>query len=147
MATKETNFTPTQIALLETLWATETEAKVGRRFENPDGSYRFEHIVRPTRPIDFAQEGEFVLKAHERKPDAPLSPYYINLRNLPDDLLTLVAEAIAEATGDLKVNLCTGIPSAGDPIAERFSEITHIPLIQILVKQKTLPGGKLYHTL
>lgn len=143
MATRETNFTPTQKELLEMLWVTQIEAKVGRRFENPDGSYRFDHIIRPTRPIDFALDGEFVLKLHERKPGDPLSPYYINLRNLPDDLLTLVAKSIAEVTARLRADVCTGIPSAGDPIAKRFSEITGIPWIHIFDKADSSSGRKI----
>lgn len=145
MAKKESEFTPIQVALLEELWDTQTEVKVGRRFENPNKTYCFEHINRPTRPIDFAQEGEFVLKLHEKKPAAPLSPYYINLRNLPETLLTKVGLAMAEATSKVKmdIDMVSGIPAAGDPIAQKYSEITDIHLSQLFGKAEGSSGRKI----
>lgn len=150
MAQVEAFFTPTQREVLDLIWSTQTEAKVGRRSDvdlqnsDPFNRYRFEHVVRPTRPIDFpVHPGEFVLKLHERKPDALLSKYYVNLRHLPDDLLTKVAEAIAEGTQGITVECCTGIPNAGDPIAKKYSEITGIPLLTIFGKAEAGSNRKI----
>lgn len=78
-----------------------------------------------------------------KKPDAPLSPYYINLRNLPNNLLTKVAEAIAESTRGINPVLVTGIPNAGDPIAQRYSEISGIPMLTLLDKAESSTGRKI----
>jgi len=40
--------------------------------------------------------GAFKLKLHEKNPDAPLSPIYIDLRNLPDEIYQTIAELMAE---------------------------------------------------
>ncbi len=81
--------TQSQQALADSLLSTKTEAKVGRRRKNPDGSYELYTTVRPTSPIDFpVNDEEFALKSHEHNIEDPLSPIYINLRNLPEDLLS-----------------------------------------------------------
>lgn len=144
MARLETSFTPKQIGLLEALWATETEAKVTRRFDNGDGTYRFENVVRRTHPIDFpVHPGEFALKLHEKRPGAPLSEYFVNLRELPGGLLVSVAESIAEVTPVTQIDICAGIPSAGDPIAQEYSKVTGIPSFQIFGKAETGSGRKI----
>lgn len=142
----EKEFTQTQRELLDLLWTTQTEAKVSRRFDNSDGTYRFESVVRPTRPIDFpVHPGEFVLKLHEKKPNAPLSEYYVNLRNLPKNLLTKVAEAVAESTREIldTTDYCAGIPSAGTPIADEFCLTTGIPRLKIFDKATDGSGRKI----
>lgn len=76
-------------------------------------------------------EGDgFLLKLHEKNPNAPKSPYYIMLRTSdnpkPGPLTPSVVEAIgrllfeyAESLG-LKYDCVAGIPNAGYPIAEAF---------------------------
>lgn len=101
-------------------------------------------MVRPTRPVDFpVHPGKFVLKLHERKPDAPLSEYYVNLRNLPENLLTKVAEAIAESTKDVGVAICAGIPSARSPIAMEYADITGIRALELFGKAEDGSGRKI----
>lgn len=142
----ESEFTQIQRELLDLLWTTQTEAKVNRRFDNGDGTYRFESVVRPTRPVGFpVHPGEFVLKLHEKKPEAPLSEYYVNLRNLPKTLLTKVAEAIAENTQEIleTTDYCAGIPSAGTPIADEFCLATGIPHQKIFGKAEDGSGRKI----
>lgn len=147
----EENFTPTQITVLEKMWTTSTVAPIRRYVLNPEGGYLrkpeggyvVEHIERPTRPIDFALPGEFVLKLHDKRPDDPLSPYYVNLRELPDDLLISVAQSIREATVDLYPGVCTGIPNAGDPIARRYSELSEVPVINLFGKAEGNSGSKI----
>lgn len=59
-------FTVQQEQLAGLLFDTKTNAPVNRRKTLPDGNFEFDKIERPTSPIDFAQEGEFVLKLHEK---------------------------------------------------------------------------------
>lgn len=113
---------------------TKTIAPVTRRFQTAEG-YRFEKVFRPTSPIDFpAHPGEFCFKIHEGQPDYPLFGLYVNLRNLPDFLLTEIAEALAETSLPFRPDCCTGIPIAGEPIGKRFSEVSGIPYRNIYQK-------------
>lgn len=147
MADIESKFTPAEVAVMEKMWDTPTVAPVGRRRALSGGSYELYKFERPTRPVDFPAEGaedeEFALKGHEKNIEMPLSPYYVNLRNLPGDLLTLVAESIAEVTKGTEATVCTGIPAAGDPIAQRYSEVTGIPRIDIFGKAESSSGRKI----
>jgi orotate phosphoribosyltransferase len=77
--------------------------------------------------------GEFRLKLHEKQPDAPLSPIYIDLRVLqsyPDALDAAVA-ALAEliqALG-LTYSCYAGIPLAATPLVTLLSHKTRVPMI------------------
>lgn len=134
------NLSIAQQALAETLIETNIEAKVLRRHSDGNGGFTFEEIVRQTHPFDFpTHPGEFAMKIHDKNPAAPLSPFYISLRNLPEELLKLVAKTIDEVTPKTGVDFCTGIPRAGIPIAEQYSKISRIPLVDILEKIG-LPG-------
>lgn len=133
------NLSVAQQALAEMLLETPIEAKVLRRHQQ-NGGYTFEEITRQTHPFDFpADPGEFALKIHDKKPDAPLSPFYINLRNLPEELLTLVAKTIDEVTPKEGIDFCTGIPRAGIPLALEYSKVSGIPYLDTMEKIG-LPG-------
>ena len=77
--------------------------------------------------------GAFRLKLHETRPDAPLSPLYVDLRVLqsfPDAMDAAVAtfrELIA-AHG-LAFSRYAGIPMAATPFAAVLSHLTRIPMI------------------
>ena len=66
-------FTHNQEILAGMLFDTPTHAPVRRR-RIVDGQADFYKIERDTFPVDFAQEGEFVLKKHETDSMAELSP-------------------------------------------------------------------------
>ncbi len=74
--------------------------------------------------IGAIQFGEFRLKMHEKYPNAPLSPIYVNLRmspkgNLTDEIIGKIGQAlweIARKPGFL-FQLVVGLPKAGDPLA------------------------------
>ncbi|MBF6590795.1 MAG: hypothetical protein IVW57_09745 [Ktedonobacterales bacterium] len=77
--------------------------------------------------------GAFRLKLHERQPDAPLAPIYVNLRALqsfPDAMDATVA-ALRELIAARGV-VCTryaGIPLAATPLVAVLSHLTRIPMI------------------
>src|SRR3989344_107641 len=127
--------TDLQKELADLLISTKTQAKVLRRKTNPDGSFNFYNIVRDTSPIDFpANEEEFAIKIHEKIPDAPLSPIYVSLRNLPEDLLNKIGQVLAEVKLDQKVDFCTGVPKTAVVLAEEFSSLSGIPFIDVFEK-------------
>jgi uridine monophosphate synthetase len=77
--------------------------------------------------------GEFRLKLHEKQPDAPLSPIYIDLRVLqsyPDALDAAVA-ALAELIQmrGLTFACYAGIPLAATPLVTLLSHQTRVPMI------------------
>lgn len=114
---------------------TKMEAKVIRRKQKEDGSYYLEETHRPTSPIDFSQTPEeFALKIHETKPELPLSPIYVNLRNLPDELLTKIGQVLSEVKLDTPQEFCTGIPKAALVIAQKFSKASGIPFMDVYEK-------------
>jgi uridine monophosphate synthetase len=130
--------------LADLLISTWIEAKVRRREQLPDGRFEFFEVVRPTSPIDFAGEGEFALKLHEKQPVAPLSPIYINLRNLPENVLEQVGKVLAEIPGGERPDFCAGIPKAGIPIANAYSRFTALPaLTDIFEKEQTATGRRI----
>ncbi len=127
--------TKSQEELADLLLNTKIEAKVIRRREKPDGSYYLEETSRPTSPIDFSQDpGEFALKIHEVKPNAPLSPIYVNLRNLPDGVLTKIAQVLSEVQLDTPQDYCTGVPKAAVIIAQKFADVSGIPFLDVFEK-------------
>src|SRR3989338_6292964 len=129
------NLSLSQQALAEILLEAKIEAKVLRRQSDGNGGFKFEEVLRETHPFDFpVHPGEFALKIHDSKPDAPLSPFYINLRNLPEELLNLVAKTIDEVTPKNGADFCTGITRAGIPLAIEYSKVSGIPFIDILEK-------------
>lgn len=75
----------------------------------------------------------FRLKLHEKNPDAPLSPFYLNLRtaNHPTKPGPLTSEIIDEigqqlfelaSTANLEYTIVGGVPNAGDPFADAYAE-------------------------
>ncbi len=135
--------TTNQEVLAGLLFDTKIVAPVTRRTRNSDNTYVFSKIERPTAPIDFAQEGEFVLKMHENYPASPLSPVYINLRNLPESVLSQVGVVLAELGGQ-KPDFCSGIPKAGIPLAQAYSAYSGVSLRDgIFAKEETSARRKI----
>lgn len=127
--------TKSQEELADLLLNTKTIAKVIRRRQRADGTFYLEEGFRETSPIDFSQDpGEFALKIHEVKPDAPLSPIYVNLRNLPENLLAKIGQVLSEVKLETPQDYCTGIPKAALVIAQKFSDASGIPFIDVFEK-------------
>jgi len=130
--------TENQERLADLLFETKIQAKVRRRRQLPNETFEFDEIIRDTSPIDFSQDpGEFVLKLHEQKPEAPLSPIYINLRNLPEEVLDQIGKVLAEMEDEETPDFCAGIPTAGVPIARVYSKFSGIELVDIFKKEQT----------
>lgn len=77
--------------------------------------------------------GAFKLKLHEKNPDAPLSPVFLNLRT-PDNpkpgplrapLVELIGEALysRHCAAHLEFDHVAGVPRAGDPFAHAFYRV------------------------
>lgn len=130
------NLSSSRQELADLLFNTKTQAKVRLRKLNPDGSYEFYLITRDTAPVDFRVDpGEFVFKHHEQHPAAPLSPMYINLRSLPENLNKEIGKAIAQIPLPVKPDVCAGIPKAAMPFMEEFTKVSGIPSIEIFGKE------------
>ena len=132
--------TDSQKKLADLLLNTKTEAKIRRRKQNSDGSFEFFHIIRKTSPVDFRIDpSEFAFVYHEKNPSAPLSPIIINLRNLPDNLVSKIASVMAKVKLRQAPDFCTGIPNAATSFAKELSAITSIPYVTIFEKDDA-PG-------
>lgn len=114
------------------------------------GAFLDRTTIRPNNP-----DGRgFRLKLHETQPDAPFSPYYLNLR-IPDNPkpgpLTpeIVKQAalgmygLAEADG-LFYECVAGVPNAGDPFAAQFHALVpadeEVSLLRL--GKEDGPGGR-----
>lgn len=129
------NLTKSQEELADLLLNTKIEAKVIKRKQKEDGSFFLEEGKRPTSPIDFAESlEEFALKIHEVNINAPLSPIYVNLRNLPENVLEKIGEVLAEVKLDTEQEFATGVPKAALVIAQEFSKASGLPFIDVFLK-------------
>lgn len=126
--------TGNQEILAEMLFNTEMIAPVPRRIVE-NGVFKIVKVDRLTKPIDFAQlDGEFAFKHHEQKPDAPLSPVMVNLRNLPENVLFQAGKVLSEVELAERPDFCTGIPLAGSELARYLSLHKGIPYRKIFDK-------------
>lgn len=85
----------------------------------------------------------FRLKLHERNPEAPLSPIYLNLRTpdnqKPGPLTPDVVDQIGHALWELVLNKrigdhahrVAGVPRAGDPLADAVSLRSGLPVLRL----------------
>lgn len=75
--------------------------------------------------------GEFRLKLHEKNPDAPLSPIYIDLRILRSfpDVLDAAVDVYSEMIKGLEFDLLADVPTAATPIVALLSHHTRVPMI------------------
>jgi orotate phosphoribosyltransferase len=122
--------TVNQEKLADLYATTKIEAKVGRRETLGGGQYKLYKVTRPTSIFDFAQQDEFALKLHDKKIDAPLSPYYINQRNLPEHVYKQIGLVLAEISTEKIPDFCTGIPEAGTNIAKAYAEASGVAYIE-----------------
>ena len=87
------------------------------------------------------QFGAFRLKLHEERPDAPLSPVYVNLRLLrsfPDQMDVAVA-AYRSLLQACSFDLLADVPQAATPFVAILSHLTRIP--QITPRERKTHGS------
>ncbi|MFA4955170.1 MAG: hypothetical protein WC641_07730 [Patescibacteria group bacterium] len=97
-----------------------------------------------------AKFGKFRLKLHEKNPDAPLSPIYLNLRTpanpkpgpLTAEVVGMIAVLMAALTRELKYKPVCGVPNAGDPFAEAFYALEQDKLSGLIHLGKSEAGGR-----
>lgn len=82
--------------------------------------------------------GAFTLKLHEEKPDAPLSPIYIDLRILRSfpEVMDSAIEVYKELISGIKVDVYADVPTAATPIVAILSYKTRIPMISPRKEEK-----------
>lgn len=97
--------------------------------------------------VGAVQFGAFRLKLHEKQPDAPLSPIYLNLRTpdnkdgtLTPEILQQIAEVVMMRAVLIDFDLVAGIPNAGTPIAEAL--VHHLTTDYINSPARLLHLGK-----
>jgi uridine monophosphate synthetase len=75
--------------------------------------------------------GAFKLKLHDKVPDAPLSPFYLDLRVVRSypDLMDQVTDLFLDLMRGLQFDLIADVPTAGTPFAAIISHKTRIPMI------------------
>ena len=91
---------------------------------------------------------------HENHPDAPLSPYYLNLRTLdnpkPGPLTPVIMAKIGrlfwkyvcDPSAKIEFKHVVGIPNAGDPFAAALAQAPAHPLSCLRLLKETFPGGR-----
>lgn len=87
--------------------------------------------------VDF--EKGWRLKLHESNPDAPLSPFYIDLRKLQShlDVKTKAVLALVEIVKDVEYDYIAGIPLAAVALASSLADKTGKPQITPRMDKKT----------
>jgi orotate phosphoribosyltransferase len=93
-------------------------------------------------------ERGFKLKLHEKNPGAPLSPIYFNLRTpnnpkpgpLTEYLVEMAIHCMRFAIHEknLSFDAVSGVPRAGDPLADALARLMRVPVIPL---EKSEQGG------
>ena len=88
--------------------------------------------------VDAIKFGAFRLKLHEKKPDAPLSPIYVDLRILRSfpEVMDSTIEVYEELTHALKFDVLADVPTAATPIVALLSHSMRIPMISPRLEEK-----------
>ena len=75
--------------------------------------------------------GAFRLKLHEKEPDAPLSPIYIDLRVLRSfpPVMDSAVEVYMELISGLKFDLLADVPTAATPVVAILSHLMKVPMV------------------
>ena len=92
---------------------------------------RAEQLAQALYDAGAIQFGAFRLKLHEERPDAPLSPIYVNLRLLrshPEQMDVAVAAYRALLDGR-RFDLLADVPMAATPFVAILSHLTRMPMI------------------
>ncbi|MCR4334191.1 MAG: phosphoribosyltransferase family protein [Patescibacteria group bacterium] len=74
------------------------------------------------------------MKLHEKNPTAPLSPIYLNIRELPEWLYALAGDILHDLVVQERItdfDYVIGIPNAGEPIGKAFAKAVSKPHLRI----------------
>lgn len=87
--------------------------------------------------------GEFKLKLHDKDPNAPLAPFYIDLRTIRrfPDVRREVVRVYIELLSKLKFDLLADVPTSATPIVGIISDRLDIPQITPRSDAKTHGTG------
>jgi uridine monophosphate synthetase len=87
--------------------------------------------------------GDFRLKLHDRAPEAPLSPVYIDLRVLRrfPEAKGVAIDAYVELLCELKFDLLADVPTAATPLVSTISDRMDIGMITPRTDKKTHGTG------
>jgi uridine monophosphate synthetase len=90
-----------------------------------------ERLARALYEAGAIQFGAFRLKLHEERPDAPLSPLYINLRLLRSypDQMDVAVDAYRALLTDCRFDVLADVPMAATPFVAILSHLTRVPMI------------------
>ncbi len=90
-----------------------------------------ERLARALYEARAIQFGAFRLKLHEERPEAPLSPLYINLRLLRShpDQMDVAVDAYRALLADCRFDVLADVPMAATPFVAILSHQTRIPMI------------------
>lgn len=82
--------------------------------------------------------GKFKLRLHDECPNAPLSPFYIDLRVVRSfpRVMEQVVEAYEELLEDKNFDLLADVPTAATPIVAALSLRLRVPMISPRIDQK-----------
>ena len=82
--------------------------------------------------------GNFKLKLHEKNPNAPLSPIYIDLRLLRSfpDVIDSAVVVYQDLSKEFLFDVYADVPTAATPIVAILSHVTRIPMISPRKEEK-----------
>ncbi len=97
-----------------------------------------------SKAIKFSKEG-FKFNLHAEHPEAPLSPNYLNLRDVfrNPKIRKNIAKQIVPIVKKLKPDILVDLPQSISPITTTVSDMTKIPMIS--VRSEALKGIKKDH--
>jgi orotate phosphoribosyltransferase len=77
--------------------------------------------------------GAFRLKLHDTNPEAPLSPIYLDIRKLPEDVYELAGDVLHDLVSreGLEFDYVIGIPKAGEPIGMALAKAVGKPHLRM----------------
>lgn len=113
--------------------------------ENPEGMTQSQkELADALFEIEAVQFGAFKLKLHEKKPTAPLSPIYFDLRVLRSaspEVKLLACRVYQELMKNLEFDVFADVPTAITPIVSILSQITGVPMVTPRTDKKTYGRG------
>jgi len=114
---------------------------------NPEGLNESQkELARALYKLGAIKFGAFKLKLHEKNPNAPLSPYYINLRILrsaPKEIKLLAVQVFQGLTADLQFDAYADTPTSITPVVEDLSFVTNVPMITPRGEKKHGSGAQI----